>query len=89
VESKWKNYYNTTFPGQSLSKTGLNLEEAIDLSRDRKIEKEDSEHGINPLNRSGASETHIHTSGKKTIVLYSRELRTCESIRILRSIVLT
>jgi hypothetical protein len=26
------------FPGQSLSKTGLRLEEAMDLSRDRQIE---------------------------------------------------
>jgi hypothetical protein len=38
VESKWKNYHITTFPGQSLSKTGLSLEEAMDLSRDRQIE---------------------------------------------------
>jgi hypothetical protein len=37
VESKWKNYHITTFPGQSLSKTGLSLEEAMDLSRDRII----------------------------------------------------
>jgi hypothetical protein len=43
VESKWKNYHITTFPGQSLSKTGLSLEEAMDLSRDRLIEeKEDT-----------------------------------------------
>jgi hypothetical protein len=41
VESKWKNYHITTFPGQSLSKTGLSLEEAVDLSRDRLIENED------------------------------------------------
>jgi hypothetical protein len=41
VESKWKNYHITTFPGQSLSKTGLSLEEAVDLSRDRQIEEED------------------------------------------------
>jgi hypothetical protein len=34
VESKWKNYHITTFPGQSLSKT---LEEAMDLSEDRLI----------------------------------------------------
>jgi hypothetical protein len=34
VESKWKNYHITTFPGQSLSKT---LEEAMDLSQDRLI----------------------------------------------------
>jgi hypothetical protein len=39
VESKWKNCHITTFPGQSLSKTGLSLEEAMDLSRDRQIEK--------------------------------------------------
>jgi hypothetical protein len=39
VESKWKNYHITTFPGQSLSKTGLSLEEAMDLSRDRQIEE--------------------------------------------------
>jgi hypothetical protein len=37
VESKWKNYQITTFPGQSLSKTGLSLEEAMDLSQDRLI----------------------------------------------------
>jgi hypothetical protein len=42
VESKWKNYHITTFPGQSLSKTGLSLEEAMDLSRDRQIEEESS-----------------------------------------------
>jgi hypothetical protein len=41
VESKWKNYHITTFPGQSLSKTGLSLKEAMDLSRDRQIEEED------------------------------------------------
>jgi hypothetical protein len=35
-----KNYHITTFPGQSLSKTGLSLEEAMDLSRDRQIEEE-------------------------------------------------
>jgi hypothetical protein len=40
VESKWKTYHITTFPGQSLSKTGLSLEEAMDLSRDRQIEEE-------------------------------------------------
>jgi hypothetical protein len=40
VESKWKNDHITTFPGQSLSKTGLSLEEAMDLSRDRQIEEE-------------------------------------------------
>jgi hypothetical protein len=40
VESKWKNYHITTFPGQSLSKPGLSSEEAMDLSRDRQIEKE-------------------------------------------------
>jgi hypothetical protein len=34
VESKWKNYHITTFPGQSLSKT---LEEATGLSQDRLI----------------------------------------------------
>jgi hypothetical protein len=34
VESKWKNYHITNFPGQSLSKT---LEEAMDLSQDRPI----------------------------------------------------
>jgi hypothetical protein len=34
VESKWKNYHITTFPGQCLSKT---LEEAMDLSQDRLI----------------------------------------------------
>jgi hypothetical protein len=34
VESKWKNYHITTFPGQSLSKT---LEEAMDLLQDRLI----------------------------------------------------
>jgi hypothetical protein len=39
VESKWKNYHITTIPGQSLSKTGLSLEEAMDLSRDRQIEE--------------------------------------------------
>jgi hypothetical protein len=38
VESKWKNYHITTFPGQSLSKNSL--EEAMDLSRDRQIEEE-------------------------------------------------
>jgi hypothetical protein len=32
VESKWKNYYISTFPGQSASKS---LEEAMDLSQDR------------------------------------------------------
>jgi hypothetical protein len=32
VESKWKNYHISTFPGQSLSKS---LEEAMDLSQDR------------------------------------------------------
>jgi hypothetical protein len=42
VESKWKNYHITTFPGQSLSKTGLSLEEAMDLSQDRQIEEEES-----------------------------------------------
>jgi hypothetical protein len=31
---------HTTFPGQSLSKTGLSLEEAMDLSRDRQIEED-------------------------------------------------
>jgi hypothetical protein len=36
-----ENYHITTFPGQSLSKTGLSLEEAMDLSRDRQIEEED------------------------------------------------
>jgi hypothetical protein len=41
VESKWENYHITTFPGQSLSKTGLSLEEAMDLSRDRQIEEEE------------------------------------------------
>jgi hypothetical protein len=41
VESKWKNYRITTFLGQSLSKTGLSLEEAMDVSRDRLIEEED------------------------------------------------
>jgi hypothetical protein len=40
VESKWKNYHITTFPGQSLSKIGLSLEEAMDLSRDRQIEED-------------------------------------------------
>jgi hypothetical protein len=42
VESKWKNYHITTFPGQSLPKTGLivSLEEAMDLSRDRQIEED-------------------------------------------------
>jgi hypothetical protein len=42
VESKWKNYHITTFPGQSLSpKTEkLRLEEAMDLSRDRQIEED-------------------------------------------------
>jgi hypothetical protein len=40
VESKWKNYHITTFLGQSLSKTGLSLEEAMDLSRDRLKKKE-------------------------------------------------
>jgi hypothetical protein len=34
VESKWKNYHITTFPGLSLSKT---LEEAMYLSQDRLI----------------------------------------------------
>jgi hypothetical protein len=54
VESKWKNYHITTFPGQSLSPNNLrdvssgdklkialfgdlNLEEDMDLSRDRQI----------------------------------------------------
>jgi hypothetical protein len=53
VESKWKNYHITTFPGQSLSKNlrdassgdklkialfgELSFEEAMDLSRDRQI----------------------------------------------------
>jgi hypothetical protein len=32
VESKWKNYHISIFPGQSLSKS---LEEAMDLSQDR------------------------------------------------------
>jgi hypothetical protein len=41
VESKWKNYHIITFSGQSLSKTGLSLEEAVDRSRDRQIEEED------------------------------------------------
>jgi hypothetical protein len=51
VESKWKNYHITTFPGQSLPKNmrdsssgdklkialfgDLSLEDAMDLSRDR------------------------------------------------------
>jgi hypothetical protein len=39
-----ENYHITTFPGQSLSKTGLSLEEAVDLSRDRLIEEEDISH---------------------------------------------
>jgi hypothetical protein len=44
VESKWKNYHITTFPGQSLSKT---LEEAMDLSQDRPIlELEEAKIGI-------------------------------------------
>jgi hypothetical protein len=47
VESKWKNDHITTFPGQSLSKTGLSLEEAMDLSRDRLIE-EDMNLGLLP-----------------------------------------
>jgi hypothetical protein len=34
-------HYN--FPGQSLSKTGLSLEEAMDLSRDRQIDEEEEE----------------------------------------------
>jgi hypothetical protein len=46
VESKWKNYHITTFPGQSLSKTGLSLEEAMDLSRDRQIEEIEEELGL-------------------------------------------
>jgi hypothetical protein len=53
VESKWKNYHITTFPGRSLSKImrdassgvkvkialfgELSLEEAKNLSRDRQI----------------------------------------------------
>jgi hypothetical protein len=53
VESKWKNYHITTFPGQSLQKNmrdassgvklkialfgELSLEEVMDLSRDRQI----------------------------------------------------
>jgi hypothetical protein len=42
-------HYN--FSGQSLSKTGLSLEEAMDLSRDRQIEEEELQapiclHGI-------------------------------------------
>jgi hypothetical protein len=41
VESKWKNYHITTFHGQSLPKTGLSLEEAMDLSRDKQIEEEE------------------------------------------------
>jgi hypothetical protein len=49
VESKWKNYHIITFPGQSLSKTGLSLEEAMDLSRDRQIEEE--------LKYTGSNET--------------------------------
>jgi hypothetical protein len=40
VESKWRNYHITTFPGQSLSKTGLSLEEAMDLSRDKQKKDE-------------------------------------------------
>jgi hypothetical protein len=40
VESKWKNYHITTFPGQSGS-----LEEAMDLSRDRQIEEEEVKNG--------------------------------------------
>jgi hypothetical protein len=47
VESKWKNYHITTFPGQSLSKT---LEEAMDLSQDRLI-LELNEKWVTPLNR--------------------------------------
>jgi hypothetical protein len=43
VESKWKNYHITTFPGQSLSKTGLSLEKAMDLSQDRQIEEIEEE----------------------------------------------
>jgi hypothetical protein len=43
VESKWKNYHVITFPGQSLSKTGLSLEGAMDLSRDRLVEEEEEE----------------------------------------------
>jgi hypothetical protein len=35
-----KNYHITTFPGQSLPKTGLSLEKAMDLSRDRQIEED-------------------------------------------------
>jgi hypothetical protein len=42
VESKWKNYHIATFPRRSLSKTGLSLEEAMDLSRDRQIEEEEA-----------------------------------------------
>jgi hypothetical protein len=43
VESKWKNFHITTFPGQFLSKTGLSSEEAMDLSRDRQIRIEEEE----------------------------------------------
>jgi hypothetical protein len=43
----WKANGKTTtlqlFPGQSLSKTGLSLEEAMDLSRDRQLEEEEEE----------------------------------------------
>jgi hypothetical protein len=38
VESKWKNYHITTFPGQSLSKNReTQFVRAMDLSRDRLI----------------------------------------------------
>jgi hypothetical protein len=50
VESKWENYHITTFPGQSLSKTGLRLEEATDLSRDRLILDDDDEVSISTSN---------------------------------------
>jgi hypothetical protein len=64
VESKWKNYHITTFPGQSLSKTGLSLEEAMDLSGDRQIEEEE-------FDTVTSQQTHLcspHTSVEVPVV---------------------
>jgi hypothetical protein len=59
VESKWKNYHITTFPGQSLSKT---LEEAMDLSQDR------------PILESGDAGKASIAKKKKNLVVSSRGL---------------
>jgi hypothetical protein len=83
VESKWKNYHITTFPGQSLSKTGLTLEEAMDLSRDRQIEEEEdktvsfiqenNDHG--PPTSLVAVAGNSNVSGQPTSFLFCQEER--------------